>query len=95
MAAGLTLWRGAVLGFIKSHRGSGSRAAAPPVTGSQPDPIPRHSGPNFYLCTMEETKPEETQTERGRECFVVQEPGLARAEEFQTRSISAPELRVP
>lgn len=26
--------------------------------------------------------------EAGRECFVVQEPGLARAEEFQTGSIS-------
>lgn len=41
--------------------------------------------------------------EAGRECFVVQEPGLAGAEEFQTLSISthglparsATELRVP
>lgn len=89
MAAGITSWRGAVLGFIKNHRGSGSRAAVLPVTGSQPDPIPWHSGPNFfYLHTIEEIKPEETQMEPGRECFMAQEPGLARAEEFQTRFVS-------
>lgn len=37
---------------------------------------------------MEQIKPEETQMEPGRECFVVQKPGLVRAEEFQTLSIS-------